>query len=191
MSSRRLRRRKIVTLKTCWRRLQDMSSRRLQDMSSRRLQDMSSRCLQDVFSVTIFRLRKRLQDMSSRYVQDVFKTSSRRLGRQKIVTLKTCWRGLEDMSLRRLEDVFKTNKCLLGYYTLLRLSLGFKQNLKYFILPWSSREISMRSNLNASTNLCRNCWSKVTTSLKYEQTKLCNDFTRVKSWTLIFRKKVF
>ena len=53
------------------RRLQDMSSRHLQDMSSRRLQDMSSRRLQDVFSVTIFRL-------------------PRRLGRRKIVTLKTC-----------------------------------------------------------------------------------------------------
>ena len=85
------------------RRLQDMSSRHLQDMSSRRLQDMSSRRLQDVFSVTIFRLPKRLQDV----LQHVFKTSSRRLGRRKIVTLKTCW--------RRLQDVFKTNRCLLGY----------------------------------------------------------------------------
>ena len=39
--------------------------------SLRGLQDMSSRRLQDVFSVTIFRL-------------------PRRLGRRKIVTLKTC-----------------------------------------------------------------------------------------------------
>ena len=31
MSSRRFQRRKIVTLKTCWRRLQDMSWRRLED----------------------------------------------------------------------------------------------------------------------------------------------------------------
>ena len=76
--------------------LQDMSSRRLQDMSSRLLQDMSSRRLEDVFSVTIFRLPRRLQDV----LQEVFKTSSkrlcktssRRLGRRKIVTLKTCWR---------------------------------------------------------------------------------------------------
>ena len=68
------------------RHLQDMSSRRLQDMSSRRLQDMSSRRLQNVFSVTIFRL-------------------PRRLGRRKIVTLKTFWRRLEDMSWRRLEDI--------------------------------------------------------------------------------------
>ena len=43
-------------------------------------------CLQDVFSVTIFRLPRRLQDL--------FKTScemsSKRLGKQKVVTLKTC-----------------------------------------------------------------------------------------------------
>ena len=44
----------------------------------------------------------------------VFKTSSRRLGRRKIVTLKTCWRRLQDMSSRRLEDFLKTRKCLLG-----------------------------------------------------------------------------
>ena len=50
------------------------------------LQDMSSRRLQDVFSVTSFRLPRRLQDV----LQDIFKTSSRRLGRRKIVTLKTC-----------------------------------------------------------------------------------------------------
>ena len=62
--------------------------------------------LQDVFSVTIFCLPRRLQD--------VLKTSSRRLGRQKIVMLKTCWRSLEGMSWRRLQDVFKTSKCLLG-----------------------------------------------------------------------------
>ena len=44
--------------------------------------EMSSRCLQDVFA---------------RRLQDVFKTSSRRLGRRKNVTLKTCWRRLQDM----------------------------------------------------------------------------------------------
>ena len=82
----------LFVSKTSWRRLQDMSSRRLQDMSSRRLQD--------VFSVTIFRL-------------------PRRLGRRKIVTLKTCWKTkncyaedvLEDKKLlrwSRVEDVFKT-----------------------------------------------------------------------------------
>ena len=78
----------LFVSKTSWRRLQDMSSKNHQDMSSRRLQD--------VFSVTIFRLPRRLLDvfmtfceMSSRRFQDVF---ARRLGRRKIVTLKTCWR---------------------------------------------------------------------------------------------------
>ena len=54
---------------------------------------MSLRRLPDVFSVTIFGLPRRL-----------CKTSSRRLGRPKIVTLKACWRRLEDMSWRRLQD---------------------------------------------------------------------------------------
>ena len=65
---------------------QDMSSRHLEDMSSRRLQDISSRRLQDVFSITIFRLPRRLEDV----LQVVFKTILIRLGRRKIVTLKTC-----------------------------------------------------------------------------------------------------
>ena len=51
-------------------------------------------CLQD---------SRHLQDL----LRDVFKTSSRWLGRQKLVTLKTRW--------RRLQDVLKTNKCLLKF----------------------------------------------------------------------------
>ena len=47
-SSRRLGRRKIVTLKTSSRRLEDMSWRCLEDMSWRRLEDMSWRCLEDM-----------------------------------------------------------------------------------------------------------------------------------------------
>ena len=66
------------------------------------------------------------QDMSSRSLQDMFsrrpqrnnfsfsKTSSRRLGRQRIVTLKTYWKRLQGMSWRRLQDYLKTSKCLLG-----------------------------------------------------------------------------
>ena len=80
-------------------------------------------CLEDIFKTSLGRLAKassrRLQDMHSRRLQDalreVLKTSSRRLGRRKIVTLKTCWRRLQDMSWRHLQDVLKTNKCLLGY----------------------------------------------------------------------------
>ena len=97
--------------------LQDVlktSSRYGLKTSSRRLQDMSSRRLKDVFSVSIFLLPSLLQDIFGRRLQEVFKKSSRRLGRRKIVTLKTCWKHLQDMPWRRLEDVLKTNKCLLG-----------------------------------------------------------------------------
>ena len=103
--------------------------------SLRGLQDMSSRHLQDVFSVTIFRLPRRLQDV----LQEVFKTSSkrlcktssRRLGRRKIVTLKTCWRRFQDMSGRRLQDVFKTNKFLLGYHLCFYKIKMFEIQLKH------------------------------------------------------------
>ena len=87
-----------------------MPSRRLQDMSSRHLEYMSSRLLQDISSRRLHRNNFSSSKTSSkrlaRCLQDVFKTTSRRLGRRKIVTLKTCWSCLE--------DVFKINKCLLG-----------------------------------------------------------------------------
>ena len=70
--------------------------------------------LQDVFST------------SSAFKFFFFKTSSthfaRRLGRPKIITLKTSWKRLEDMSWRRLknmswsrlQEVLEIKKCLLG-----------------------------------------------------------------------------
>ena len=58
---------------------------------------MSLRRLEDVFNVKICRLPRRL----ARCLQDVF---VRRLGRRKIVTLKTCWKCLQDKSWRRLEN---------------------------------------------------------------------------------------
>ena len=73
------------------------------------LQDVLKTCLQDVFSVTIFRLTRSLQDV----LQDVFKTSSRRSGRRKIVTLTTCSRRLQDqqifagMILQQLNQLLK------------------------------------------------------------------------------------
>ena len=51
-------------------------------------------------------------------------TSSRRLGRRKIATLKTCWRRLQDMSWRRIQEVLKTNKCFLGSNNSGHSSLG-------------------------------------------------------------------
>ena len=52
------------------------------------------KAFQDVFKTC-------LQDVLQLCLQDVYKTSSRRLGRQKNVTLKTPW--------RRLQDVFSTS----------------------------------------------------------------------------------
>ena len=87
---------------------------------------------QDVFSVNTFRLPRPLEDVFLKrlqdVLQDVFKTfsrrledvfarglaimSSRRLGRQKNVTLKTSW--------RRLQYVFtKTNVCWMFVSSLL------------------------------------------------------------------------
>ena len=76
-------------------------------------------CLQDVLKTSSRHILKtswrRLQ--CNNFLS--FKTSSRRLGRQKIVMLKTCWRRLQDMSWRRLEDqqmfageLFSQNLCL-------------------------------------------------------------------------------
>ena len=103
----------LFLYKTSWRRLQDMSSKRLQDRSSKCLQDMSSRRLQDVFSVTIFHLSRRL-----------WKTSSRRLGRRKIIMLKTCWRRLQDMFSRRLQD----QQMFAGFYG--KTWVGFSLNIR-------------------------------------------------------------
>ena len=92
------------------------------------LQDMSSRRLEEVVSVTIFCVPIRLQDVlkdvfmtPSRRPRDVFKTFSRRLGRRKIIMLKTCWRRFQDMLYRLFQDmawrglheILKTNKYLL------------------------------------------------------------------------------
>ena len=52
----------------------------------------SWRCLQHVFSVTTLRVPRRLEDVLQRRLGDVLKTSWRRLGRRKFVTLKTSWR---------------------------------------------------------------------------------------------------
>ena len=45
-----------------------------------------------------------LQDVFKTCLQDAFNTSSRRLGRWKIVALNTFWRRFQDMSSRRLQD---------------------------------------------------------------------------------------
>ena len=67
-SWRRLERRKIVTLKTYWRRLHDMSWRRLEDMSWRSLEDMSWRRLEDISW-------RRLEGISWRCLQNVLESN--------------------------------------------------------------------------------------------------------------------
>ena len=126
----------LLVFKTSSRHVLKNSSTRLQGnnfssfkTSSRRLKisrKTSWRRLKHVFTVTIFRLSRRLKDI----LQDVLKASSRGLGRQKIVALKTSsrrlenisWRSLKDMSWRSLEDIpwrrlqtsWKQKTCLLG-----------------------------------------------------------------------------
>ena len=64
-----------------------------------------------------FFLLRRFEDVFKTFqdaLRDVFKTSSRRLGRRKIVTLNSPWRRVQEMSWRRLQNFLQTNKYLLG-----------------------------------------------------------------------------
>ena len=65
---------------------------------------LTNQRLQHLFSVTLFGLPRRLEDV----LKTSRKTSWRRLGRQKVVTLKTSSRRPEDMSSRYLQDVLET-----------------------------------------------------------------------------------
>ena len=106
--------------------------------SWRSTQDMSWRCLQHVSSVTIFRLPGHFQDVLQIRFENVLRTSSRRLERRKIVTLKTSWRRLEDMfwrrlkgmSWRRLEEVLEINKMFTRISVLIR---GLLRNLNQYL----------------------------------------------------------
>ena len=85
----RFARSKIYTFRfVCFRDVLKTSSRHVFKTSLRRLQRNN------------FSSSKTSSRRFARSLQDVFKTSwsSRRLGRQKIVTLKTCWRSLQYMS---------------------------------------------------------------------------------------------
>ena len=109
------------------------------------ISNMSWRRLEDVFNVAIFRLlantsSRRLQNIfktpwktSSRRLQDIFEMSSRRLGRQEIVMLKTSWRCRHDMSSTSLQDM--SISCLPDLLTSWRptnCSLG--RNLYLFLI---------------------------------------------------------
>ena len=104
----------VNVLKTSWRYVLKTSSRRLQ-CNNFPSSKAFSKHLQDVFK----KLPRRLQDLFKTSSRRLCKTSSRHLRRQKIVALKTFWRGLPDMFWRCLQDALKTNKCFLGGFQIL------------------------------------------------------------------------
>ena len=87
----------FVSMKTSWKRLEDLFRLRLPKTSLRRLQEV-------LIKTNIFLLIIRLQKTSWRRLQEVFKTSSWRLQD----AFKTFSRHVGKTSLRRLQDVFKT-----------------------------------------------------------------------------------
>ena len=91
--------------------------------STRRLQEVFKTCLQNVFKTCLQNILKAPSAEQFFVVQDVLKKSSRRLGRRKISTLKTCWRLLQDMSWRRLVDLLKTSQYSLVYNCLLKTAI--------------------------------------------------------------------
>ena len=153
------------------RRPQDMSSRLLQYMSSRRLQDMPPRRVFKTSWRHIFKTSSRhvFKTSSRRLQRNNFsssKTSSRSLGRCKIVVLKTCW--------RRLQDVFKTNRCLLGRPRTRDMWEGFwyyiSHCLDFFCRNGFCRiEIFMKKN-----------FFKVTIVISFDSTDLRKDSTLAK-----------
>ena len=96
-SSRRLQCNIFLSSKTSWRRLEDIIARRLANTSWRRLEDV----LEDVLKTSWKRLEDVLQDVlktswrrfRKTYCKYVLKTSSRGLGRRKVLR----WRRLQDV----------------------------------------------------------------------------------------------
>ena len=81
------------------------------------LEDVFKKSSRHVLKTSSTRLQRNNLRLPGRF-EDFLKTSwrhlARRLGRWKIVTLKTSWRLLEDMSWRRLEDIMKKSKIPTG-----------------------------------------------------------------------------
>ena len=99
-------------LKMSWRRIEDVFSvtffclpRRLKDIIGRRLANTSWRCLEDVLEDVLKTSWRRFRKTFCKYV---LKTSSRRLGRRKVLR----WRRLQDV----LKTSWKTrNVCWEGF----------------------------------------------------------------------------
>ena len=98
-----------------WRRTEDVFSvtffclpRRLEDIIARRLANTSWRRLEDVLKTSWRRLARRLEDILGRRIRRIANTSSR--------LFKTSSRGLGRQKVLRLEDVLENKKCLMGLY---------------------------------------------------------------------------
>ena len=91
------------------------SSRHVFKTSSRHVFKTSSTHVSKTFSGHVFKTSSRHVFKTS--LRHVFKMSSRRLGRRKIVTLKTCWRHLQDMfaGIMQCEYTESYSSTLLGW----------------------------------------------------------------------------
>ena len=150
---------------------------------------MSWRCLEDIFSVTNFHLPRRPQDTSckssskdvfktssrclrKKYLQDVvfLKTSSRRLGRQKSVALKTSSRRFQDVfntsSPRRMFAVLQKNiirsirrieQKKLDLLILL-CSMSYKNCISYELQKWLIYYNKDDRRSATTCHLCGHCW---------------------------------
>ena len=104
-----------------------MSSRHsCKTFSWRRLQDVLQRDLDNVLKTFWRRFWKT-------YCKYVLKRSWRRLGRRKIVTLKTSWWNLG--------DVLGNQKCLLGYYFTLINNIFFRTAMQLNSFKYASKVI--------------------------------------------------
>ena len=135
----------FVSMKTSWKRLEDLFRLRLPKTSLRRLQEVliktniffinhtssedalktSSRGFQDVLMTS----SRRFQDIFKACWKNLFKTPSRRF--QDF--FKTSWKNVFKTSLRRLQDVFKTYSRRLAKTPSRLLENVFKTSHKYVL----------------------------------------------------------
>ena len=93
-------------------------------------------------------------------------TSSRSLGRCKIVALKTCW--------RRLQDVFKTNRCLLGRPRTRDMWEGFWYYISHCL------DFFCRNGFCRIEIFMKKIFFKVTIVISFDSTDLRKDSTLAK-----------
>ena len=111
-------------LKTLWRRLENV----LKDILKTSCEDVLKTSCEDVLKTFLEDVEDVLEDQN---LLRGIKTSSRRLGRPKIVTLKTL--------SRHLQDVLGNKKCLLGYLRNLLMGLNYLLHLFGRLTPVDTR----------------------------------------------------